>query len=127
MSNKVIREYHLSVNEFNQPKKSEKNEAIGVLLIRLILMEPGTNQNRPGMGFGIASKFRYGMESDIPELTDELARQINTYLPEFKNVAVEIKMGDNKELIFNIKIGNDFYKYSTSQQENNKISIQELL
>lgn len=127
MADKVIREYHLSVNEFNQPKKSEKNDAIGVLLIRLILMEPGTNPNRPGMGLGIASRFRYGLETNIPDIVDELKYQINTYLPEFKDVSVDIKMGDNKELIFDIGIENEFYKYSTSQQENNKISIQELL
>lgn len=126
-SEKTIREYHLSVNEFNQPKKSEKAEAIGVLLVRLILLEPGTNPVRPDMGLGIVSRFRYGMETDIPAVAAELKRQIDKYLPEFQNVSVKITTNSSKELVFDINIDNDIYKYVTSQQENNQISITELL
>lgn len=127
MANKILREYHLSVNEFNQPKKSEEAEAIGVLLIRLILLEPGTDQTRPGMGLGIVSRFRYMHDSDMPRLTRELKEQIATYMAPYKNISAKITMNSDLQLVFDIKIEKNSYKYVTSQQENNKITLKELL
>lgn len=126
MSSGPLREYHLSVDDFNQPKKSEDATALGVLIVRLILMEPGTNPNRPEMGLGIVSRFRYMQESDLPSLSTELKNQLSTYLAPYKNVDVSISMNSNLELVFDIKVEKQSYKYVTSKQENNKITLSEL-
>ena len=46
----AFKEYLLSVNNFNEPAALEGKQAIGLLLVRLILMEPGTDPLHPDMG-----------------------------------------------------------------------------
>lgn len=128
MGNGILREYHFSVDDFNQPKKTEGKSAIGVFLIRLILMDPGTNQNRPEMGLGIVSKYRYMQESDMDALSAELKNQINTYLAPYSTVNVSITMDTDLQLIFDISVDDYTYKYVTVQQKNNnEITLSELL
>lgn len=128
MGNGILREYHMSVDDFNQPKKTEGKSAIGVLLIRLILLEPGTDQNRPDMGLGIVSRFRYMQESDMDALSEELKNQINTYLAPYSTVNVSITMDNDLQLIFEVSVDDTTYKYVTVQQKNNnEITLSELM
>ena len=45
-----MKEFVISTNAFELPKILEGNEAEYTLIIRLLLLEPGTNQNHPDMG-----------------------------------------------------------------------------
>ena len=42
-----VKEYLLTTDEFRNPKVLEGAKAIGILLVRLLLMEPGTNPLHP--------------------------------------------------------------------------------
>ena len=54
-----MKEYSISINEFNKPKEYDGINSLYITLIRLILLEPGTYQTNPNMGVGIVSRFRY--------------------------------------------------------------------
>lgn len=85
-----INEYHLSIDEFKEPKVSSNAEAVATLLIRLLLLEPGTFQSHPNMGVGIVSRYRYSMEGKASDLEADFKKQIETYLPEFQSVRVKV-------------------------------------
>lgn len=76
-----MKEYLLSTNEYLEPKVIDSSDAYGVLLTRLLLLEPGTNPLHPGMGVGIGPKYRFISEDDMPALQTLIQEQVNTYLP----------------------------------------------
>ena len=76
-----MKEYLLSTNEYKEPKVAEGSEAYGILLTRLLLLEPGTNPLHPGMGVGLGPKYRFITENDMPMLQTLIQEQVNTYLP----------------------------------------------
>ena len=76
-----MKEYLLSTNEYKEPKVAEGSEAYGILLTRLLLLDPGTNPLHPGMGVGLGPKYRFISENDMPMLQTLIQEQVNTYLP----------------------------------------------
>lgn len=90
-----MKEYLLTTNEFLEPKVIEGSDAYGVLLTRLLLLQPGTNPLHPNMGVGLGPKYRFISEDDMPALQTLIQDQVNTYLPsEFSTVVqayLEIK------------------------------------
>ncbi len=90
-----MKEYLLSTNEFLEPKVAEGSDAYGILLTRLLLLQPGTNPLHPNMGVGLGPKYRFISEDDMPMLQTLVQDQVNTYLPsEFSTVVqayLEIK------------------------------------
>ena len=76
-----MKEYLLSTNEYREPKVIYGSEAYGILLTRLLLLEPGTNPLHPGMGVGLGPKYRFISENDMPMLQTLIQEQVNTYLP----------------------------------------------
>lgn len=90
-----MKEYLLSTNEFLEPKVVEGSDAYGILLTRLLLLQPGTNPLHPNMGVGLGPKYRFISEDDMPMLQTLIQDQVNTYLPsEFSTVTqayLEIK------------------------------------
>lgn len=48
-----MKEHVLSLNDFNMPKVFDASNSIYVLIVRIILLEPGTFQSHPEMGIGI--------------------------------------------------------------------------
>lgn len=76
-----MKEYLLSTNEYREPKVVDGSEAYGILLTRLLLLEPGTNPLHPGMGVGLGPKYRFISENDMPMLQTLIQEQVNTYLP----------------------------------------------
>jgi hypothetical protein len=54
-----ISEFGFSVDEFNNPKVYKNAEAVSTLLVRLLLLEPGTIQSHPNAGVGLISRYRY--------------------------------------------------------------------
>ena len=90
-----MKEYLLSTNEFLEPKVAEGSDAYGILLTRLLLLQPGTNPLHPAMGIGLGPKYRFISEDDMAMLQSRIQEQVNTYLPsDFMNVVkayVELK------------------------------------
>jgi hypothetical protein len=107
------REYLLSVDEFSTPKVVEGKSAIGLLLSRLILLEPGSDPLHPDMGVGIKN-YRFNASKDsLSTLRDEISRQIETYLPTFQGSEITLSYTDDKVLNINITIGDTTYVYSS--------------
>lgn len=122
----VPKEYLLTTDEFNNPKVLEGKDAISQLLIHLILLEPGTYASRPTMGVGLVSRYRYTSEDNLDVLKQDIEDQISTYLPEFSGVKVTLEMDDDDQLVINIEINGTVYKYETSKQEDNNITLTDL-
>lgn len=82
------REYLLTTNKFKEPSQLNGADAVGLLLMRLIMMEPGTDPLHPDMGVGIA-RYRYTMDT-AEELRKRIENQINTYLTYFSDSNVTL-------------------------------------
>ena len=94
-----IHEYAFSVDDFQNPKEFKDAEAVCTLLVRLLLLEPGTYQSHPEMGVGLISKYRFSVEGTASDLQSDFQRQIEKYLPQLQGVRVSVTEKDHK---FNI-------------------------
>lgn len=101
----AITEYTMSVNNIKRPIVLTDKDAIYTLLVRLLLLEPGTVQCFPEMGLGLVSKYRYSFADKLNELISEYKIQIQRYLPglEFVEVTGEVR---DKTLILKVNIDN---------------------
>lgn len=90
-SSDLFKEYLLSINEYMEPKILEGYQAAYTNIIRLLLLEPGTNQTHPEMGIGIRSRYRFSDSSEIFKLQEETKTQIRTYLPNLLSIDVQIE------------------------------------
>lgn len=122
----IPQEHLLTTDEFNNPKVLTGREAISQLLIHLILLEPGTYASRPTMGVGLVSRYRYNSEDSLERLRQDIQDQVSIYLPEFGAVNVELSMDEENRLIIDIEISGTIYRYETSKQEDNNITLTEL-
>ena len=118
MSEIEDKEYTMSVNSFNEPLVYSGKDATALKILRLLLLEPGTINSRPKMGIGIVSKYRFSIEDDLNDLSDNIKEQIRTYLPDstLHEVVLELK---EKKLYISIKIDEDFYVYDLDEQSKN--------
>lgn len=73
----------LSVDKYYKPLVAKNEDYATLMLIRLILLEPGTIQTHPNMGVGLVSRFRYSTEVDMVKLANSIKDQIMKYLPQF--------------------------------------------
>lgn len=108
----IQKEYLFSINEFKEPSKVVNRDAIALLLVRLIMMKPGTNPLHPDMGVGITD-YRYGL-NNVSDLKRRVEDQIETYLPDFQNATVEIKVTEDKMCNIEISIDDVVYIYDSS-------------
>ena len=112
----------LSVDSFKRPTVLQGKEAIGILLVRLIQLEPGTIASRPKMGVGLLSNYRYCDEAKALQLQDHIRDQIRTYLPEYQGVRVATKLNPGGKLVIDITIDKILYRYEAEQEgEDNRI------
>lgn len=110
------KEYVLSVDSFKQPKIINDRDAIGLLLTRLILMEPGTNPLHPTMGVGIISKYRFLSSQDMERnLKSDISNQIQTFCPEFIATDVRLEYQQDKTVDIHIYIEDTIYVYDSSR------------
>lgn len=86
-----FKEYLLSINEFVKPKVLKDAQAVYTSIIRLFLLEPGTNQTHPEMGIGIRSRYRFSDTTDIDTLRQDVKTQIQNYLPNLLTTDIQIK------------------------------------
>lgn len=101
----------LSVNSFNEPTEYKNRDSVALLLLRLFLLEPGTNNARPEMGLGIVSRYRFSTDQDMDSLRTDIRTQINTYLPELTlhSISLELK---NTILYITIQVNDEYYGYN---------------
>lgn len=86
----------LSIDKYYKPLVAKDENYATLLLVRLILLEPGTFQTHPDCGVGLVSKFRYATDVDMVELQKRIKDQIMLYLPQYSLVNVKCELGDNK-------------------------------
>ena len=122
-----LNEYNISTDNFNMPKVTKNREAVGLLISRLILLEPGTDPARPEMGFGLVSHFREMFPNDLSAMKRRLANQLSTYLPQYANASIEMQAAPDDQLTFKITIDDMVFKYVTVEQEDNKVTLSEIL
>ena len=123
----IFREYLLGTDDFKQPKVVYGKKAIGVLMCRLLLLEPGTDPMRPEMGVGLVSKYRYMFPDNLVELKRDIVTQLDRYLFPYKKIGVTMWVETDKTLRMDIVIDDNTYKYVIEEQEDSRISLQELL
>lgn len=85
----------LSVDKYYRPLVAKGDNYATLLLVRLILCEPGTFQTHPDLGVGLVSKFRYASDVDMEVLQNRIQEQIQKYLPMFTLVKVKCVLGDD--------------------------------
>ena len=107
------REYTLSITPLNRPEVLKNQEAIAMLLLRLILLNPGSDPLHPEMGVGIIN-YRYAM-GRLEELKKRVQDQIATYLPCFPSGNVEITITPNKLCNILITINDVVYTYDSAE------------
>lgn len=90
----------------NRPIEYKDKDGAILLIMRLILLEPGTFETHPDCGVGLISKYRYIQDLDVSELEGRIQTQIETYLPMFTSVSVSIKI-NNTDKTLNIYINTD--------------------
>lgn len=102
------REYLLSVDQFNQPQQVNDRTAVSLLLVRLILLQPGSDPLHPDMGVGIKN-YRYSV-NQLEELQQRITDQISTYLPEYSYADIRL-VPNRADLLCNIEITIDDTMY----------------
>lgn len=114
-----MKEALLSINKYDKPKILKNEDSICMLLLRLLLLTPGSMQSHPTMGVGIVSKWRYSDTDTLSELELEIEKQISTYLPILTTTKVEVLPNKNKngEIIVNISANNVTYSFETDNEE----------
>ena len=89
-----MQEHVLSINNFNMPKVYDKSDATYMLIVRLLLLEPGKFQSHPYMGIGLKSKYRYNNQDGfLQTLQNDIKNQMSMYLPQlsFTDITLTIK------------------------------------
>ena len=114
----AITEFSFSVDDFQNPKIYKDAEAISTLLVRLLLLEPGTFQSHPEMGVGLISKYRFGVEGVAQELQSNFQSQIETYLPQFQGARVSCREKEGV-LMIAAEIDNTLYGIYFDSSTNN--------
>lgn len=124
-----ISEFAFSVDDFKNPKVFKDAEAVMTLIVRLLLLEPGTFQSHPNMGVGIISRYRYSPVGHAQELQSDIYQQIEKYVPQLQGTRVTVSEDDGRYLIAaefeNILYGISFDK-STSEIITNTASLADL-
>lgn len=107
------REYTLSITPLNRPEVLKDQEAVAMLLLRLILLNPGSDPLHPDMGVGIIN-YRYAM-GKLEELKSRVKDQIDTYLPCFPAASVSIEITPTKLCNILITVNDVVYTYDSTQ------------
>lgn len=107
------KEYMLSIDNLSRPKVLTNQEAIAQLLIRILLLNPGSDPLHPDMGVGLRD-FRFCI-GRVQELEDRIKNQIRTYLTEFAFSEVKIvEITTEKICNIEITVGDTVYIYDSN-------------
>lgn len=118
------REYLPSVDSFNRPLVVNEESAVGLRLLELLMMEPGSNPLHPDMGVGIRN-YRYGINT-LSDMENRIREQIKTYLPTSQVDNVVLLRTPDKVLNIEIRIGEDVYNFNSGDTAN-PITLDDLM
>ena len=124
-----ISEFAFAVDDFQNPKIFKDGEAVCTLLVRLLLLEPGTIQSHPEMGVGLMTKYRFSVEGTASELQGDFQRQVDKYLPELQGVKINVTEKDKQFLIaatFEDALYGISFDTETSEIKTNNASLADL-
>lgn len=114
----MIREYLLSTDNFTNPKVIKGVQAVGILIIRLLLLVPGTNPLRPAEGVGIGSTYRFITSDELSSLSYTIEDQLNTYMPpEVGTAKVSLDINNNSYLVIKILINDTEFIFDTESSK----------
>lgn len=108
----MVSESLLSTSMYNKPMVLKDKDAVAILLLRLLIMTPGTNRQHPEMGVDVRGRYQYASEDEVDELSDEIRLQIDTYLPNFNTSTVDCTVSD-KVLKISINVDGTVFKFSS--------------
>lgn len=92
-------------------------EAVGVRIARLIMMEKGTVQTHPNMGVGIRSNYRFAEASDVIKLNFDIKSQIDEYMPlPYSSVDVNCKIVSGI-VVIDILADQELFRFTYDQQK----------
>lgn len=116
----MIKDTFFDVNKFNEPLEAKGTDAIFYLLVRLILLNPGTSEINPDMGVGIVTNWRYCDYEELPDLKNTIEDQISRYLPKLQGVEVSVSPSteDDKEVLIDITVDDTLYTFKTDWVNN---------
>lgn len=125
----AITEFSFSVDDFQNPKVYKDAEAVSTLLVRLLLLEPGTIQSHPEAGVGLISRYRFGVEGIAAELQADFQKQVETFLPQLQGARITVKEKD-KTLMITAEVDDTlygiYYDTNTSTVQSNYTSLSNL-
>ena len=105
------KEYLLTVDQYNKPFTVTDKEAIALNLVRLILLNPGSDPLHPEMGVGLKA-YRYSVS--LSDLSKRIEEQIETYLPQYTDATVNIIRTPDKVANIEITIDDTIYIYDSA-------------
>lgn len=108
----MLREHLVTTDEFNRPKVLKGKDALSVLLLRLLLMEPGDNFDHPEMGIDVIGRYRYSQADDLKTLEKEIEMQIEQYLPTYRVAEVKCTKVE-KYIEIAINIDDTLFSFTT--------------
>lgn len=107
-----IVEHLIATDDYNKPYTLKDKDALAVILIRLLIMDPGTNPLHPEAGVGLVRRYRFSSPDDMPTLNREIDQQIRVYLPQFSYVNVECTFVEGA-IHVNISIDDTLFAFTT--------------
>lgn len=119
-----MRESVLSIDKFNTPKILDGSDTTSTLIIRLLLLYPGTIQSHPEMGVGLIEKWRFCDIEKLPDLEQEIHAQISTYLPSLLLNTIVVRY-QKKLLVIEVHIDSGVYVFGT--EEFNNVTLLDIL
>lgn len=123
---KTFDDHLFTTSVFKKPLVIKDKDAILTLVVRLILLEPGTLTNAPDAGVGLVSKYRYMGKDKLETLKENISDQIDRFLPYFKYVDVNLSIDDNKILFIELNLDDTMFTLKTTISKNNEVSLTEL-
>ena len=124
MDESTLKEYLLATDNKYQPKILTDKEAKYVLIVRLLLMEPGTIQTHPEMGVGLISRYRYSDTENLMNLKKDIDEQMKKYLPLSLQTSTVTLSRSDTQLVLNITVDGEIA--SLSINDNGTYSLSEL-
>lgn len=121
----VISEGLFTTDSYNKPMVLKDKDALAILLLRLLIMEPGSNPLHPEMGVDIRGRYEYSSEDDLEDLNKEISDQIEVYLPNYRSSTIECTKDPNSNAMkVKINVDGTVFNFSSGTNLNdNEISL----
>lgn len=116
-----MNEASLSTDNFSKPKIFKDRDAIYALLVRLLLLEPGSIPGEPEMGIGLINNYRFSGEEEIDDLQENISKQVSKYLTDYQTIDVKAYLEDSL-LKIDITIDNMLYSFTNESGEGLQLS-----